>query len=384
MKFIEKPIIAINTNKYLPYSETFIKNHIEGLEHFEPIVFASEKLEVGLKPECQAEFMIKDLKFGRLKDALYKLGVKIPSLVSYLKDKEVKLMHSHFGQNGYASIKLAKEIGVPHITTFHGVDISIDQVDASKHGRLLKKFHEDLITLQEGGDIFIAVSDFIKGKLIERGFKENKIVTNYLGVDTKYFSCDLERSERHDTIICVARHIECKGIEYLISAMSLINQYHPQWRLILVGDGERTEYFKEMVKELDINVEFKGRLSVESVKNELAKSKIYCQPSVKLSNGQEEALALTIVEAQAMGVPAVVFNSGGMPEAIVPGVSGFVVEEKDIKGLANKILSLIEDEQKWNEFSQAAIGHANEHHCFEKQIHKLEIIYKNLIEKRKK
>ena len=72
-----------------------------------------------------------------------------------------------------------------------------------------------------------------------------------------------------------------------------------------------------------------------------------------------------------------------MPEAIIPDKSGFVVEEKSINGLADKILSLIENKHQWNLFSQEAIRHANENHCFDKQIEKLETIYKNLIEKRK-
>lgn len=378
-----KPVIAVNTNKYLPYSETFIKNHIEGLSDFVPVVLASERLVDGIHPKCRSEFIIKDSFLGQVKDIMYKLGFSIPSMNDYLREHNVKLIHSHFGQNGYASINVATKLCVPHITTFHGLDISIDNVNPRQHGKLLSRFHKNFAHLKNNGDLFIAVSDFIRRKLLDKGFPEEKVITNYIGIDTCFFKPQ-QKSVRSNTIVCVARHVEYKGLSYLIQAMAKINNSHPEWQLVLIGDGALTNKLKNLANIINANIEFRGRLSTEEIKEELSKAKIYCQPSIRLDNGHEEALALTIVEAQAMGVPAVVFNSGGMPEAIAPGVSGFVVEEKDINGLANKILSLIEDEQKWDEFSQAAIVHANENHCFEKQINKLEIIYKNLIEKRKK
>ena len=120
-----KFVIAINTNKYLPYSETFIKNHIEGVNKFDCIVFASEKIKSGLKPECKSEYIIKDTFIGKVQDVIYKLGFNLPGLLKYLVYNKVSLIHSHFGQNGYASIAVAKKLNIPHVTTFHGLDLSL-------------------------------------------------------------------------------------------------------------------------------------------------------------------------------------------------------------------------------------------------------------------
>lgn len=371
--------VLIVTNKYLPYSETFIKHHIEGLKGFQPFVLASEALVDGIEVKCDNEFIIKNVAFGSFLDLIYKFGIVPTSILSFLKGNNIKLIHSHFGQNGYASIGLAKKSKLPHVTTFHGLDITLNSVNAKQHGRLLQRFHRDFGKLQRRGDLFIAVSDFIRRKLIEKGFPDDKIVTNYIGIDTNYFKPPENKYKREPIILCVARHVEYKGIYYLIQAMEKINAIYPHWKLVLVGDGVLTASLQSLALEKAINVEFAGRLNSSQVKDKLSTASIYCQPSIRLENGHEEALALTIVEAQAMGLPAVVFNTGGMPEAIKPNQSGYVVEEKNVNDLANKILILIENKSIWNEFSKAAVVHANTHHCFIKQMEKLEKLYMNLI-----
>ncbi len=340
---------------------------------------ASENVEKGLNISNFESLIIKNQKFGSAKDILFKLGFIPYEIYNFLLQHKVRIIHSHFGQNGFASIPLAKKLQVPHITTFHGLDITLDKVSKIEHGVLLNKMHKNLSLLQENGDIFIAVSDFIKSKLVKKGFPENKIITNYIGINTKEFSIRDINKTREKNIICVARHVPCKGITYLIKAMKIINEADPKWKLVLVGDGPLTEKLKLEAKQLGINVDFKGRLSSSEVKVELEKAKIYCQPSTKLENGQEEALALTIVEAQSMHLPAVVFNSGGMPEAITPNKSGFVAAASDHEDLAQKIQNLISDDNLWQEFSYNARENAVENHCFNKQIKKLEAIYTNLL-----
>jgi glycosyltransferase involved in cell wall biosynthesis len=374
--------IAVHTNKLLPYSETFIKNHIEGLITFESIVIGSEEERDGLTLNVKDKFIIKRQPFGQLLDAMHKIGITVPSLCDFLINNNTKLIHSHFGQNGYTSIGLAKALAIPHVTTFHGFDISIDDLNFRKIGISHYLFRKNINRLQKNGDLFIAVSDFIKRKLLEKGFDEKRVVTNYLGIDTQYFTPKASVL-REKTVICIARHVPYKGHQYLISAFKKVNQFDSGVCLKIVGTGPEMEHLRQLAEDAAINVDFTGRLSVEQVKLELNKAKVYCQPSVRLGNGHEEALALTIVEAQAMGVPAVVFDSGGMPEAIEVNKSGFVVEEKNVDQLAQKIITLFSDENLWSDFSQHARNQVELRHDIVKQTEKLECIYNQLIKDRK-
>jgi len=374
--------IAVHTNKLLPYSETFIKNHIEGLITFESIVIGSEREQCGLSLNVKKNFIIKEQRFGKLLDVVHKIGIAVPSLCDFLIKNNTNLIHSHFGQNGYSSVGLAKALAIPHVTTFHGFDISIDELDFRKIGLSHYLFRKNIKRLQKNGDLFIAVSDFIKRKLLEKGFDEKRVVTNYLGIDTQYFK-PKPSVLRDKTVICIARHVPYKGHHYLISAFKKVNQFDSSICLKIVGTGPETEQLRLLAEEAAINVYFTGRLSVEQVKLELNKAKVYCQPSVRLGNGHEEALALTIVEAQAMGVPAVVFDSGGMPEAIEVNKSGFVVEEKNDDELAQKIITLFSDKELWSNFSQHARAQVELRHDIVKQTEKLEGIYIQLIRDRK-
>jgi len=374
--------IAIHTNKLLPYSETFIKNHIEGLTAFESIVIGSEEEQDGLELNVKEKFIIKEQRFGKLLDIMHKIGITIPSLSDFIIKNNAKLIHSHFGQNGYSSVGIGKALAIPHITTFHGSDISIDELDFRKIGISHYLFRKNIKKLQKNGDLFIAVSGFIKRKLLEKGFDEKRVITNYLGIDTQYFTAK-PSIEREKTVVCIARHVPVKGHKYLISAFKKVNQFDPCICLKIVGTGPETERLNLLAKEAAINIAFTGRLSVEQVKLELNKAKVYCQPSVRLGSGHEEALALTIVEAQSMGVPAVVFDSGGMPEAIEDNKSGFVVEEKNVEKLAQKIITLFSDDELWNDFSQHARAQVELRHNTVKQTEKLEGLYKQLIEHKK-
>ncbi|MBQ4889122.1 glycosyltransferase [Shewanella sp. MMG014] len=372
-----KLTVAINTNKYLPYSETFIKNHIEGLQQFNAVVLVSEKLSDGLSVRCDNELVLNTNLFGKIKDIIYKLGIKLPSISRFFKDNNVRLVHSHFGQNGYASIGITKKNSIPHITTFHGLDISLDHVNSQKHGKLLNKFHKDMGKLADNGDVFIAVSNFIKQKLIKKGFPEHKIITNYIGIDTAYFSNN--NADKEKKILCVARNVEYKGLSYLIDAMAIILKYHPDWELVIIGDGILHDSLKKQANAISPQIKLKGRLSSYEVKQELSTASLYCQPSIQLENGHEEALALTIVEAQSMGIPAVVFDSGGMPEAIINNQSGYVVEPQNTQLLAKKLIYLIDNPSIREAFSTAAIEQVKTRHCFNKQIVKLEKIYNEVI-----
>ena len=160
--------VAIHTNKVLPYSETFIKHHVEGLGDANVTLIGSDRVNRGLVLDKTKVEIINERRFGKLHDILFKLGVSTPAVANVLKNMNASLVHSHFGQNGYAMSPLATKLNIPHVVTFHGVDITIDHVDAQTHGRLLKSFRENTERLAKSDAVFIAVSDFIKDKLIDR------------------------------------------------------------------------------------------------------------------------------------------------------------------------------------------------------------------------
>jgi colanic acid/amylovoran biosynthesis glycosyltransferase len=90
--------ILIHTSKFLPYSETFIKNHIESFAKSNVIILTSEKLADGLLVATDRMFVLKDGRFGIFNDALFKLGLLPLKLKRFLRTTDVNIIRSYFGQ----------------------------------------------------------------------------------------------------------------------------------------------------------------------------------------------------------------------------------------------------------------------------------------------
>jgi len=370
--------IAVFSNHLFSYSETFIMSQGEGLNKYEPIYIGSDLIKDGINPPVDRMILINDGMFGQIKDKLFKIGLPLPGLIKKLKKYNFKLIHAHFGPNGYSSLPLSEKMNIPLIVTFHGFDL-IDKPTREKNGRLHMNYFRHFDLLSEKSCLFIAVSDFIRNKLIKLGVDDRKVIRCYIGIDVDKF-CPDTRVKKKNIILCVGRMSKYKGQEYLIRAMEILKIKYPNYELVFVGDGEEKHKLETLARIKKLNVRFTGKQSPRQVIDWMRQAKVYVQPSVRLDNGQEEALGLTIAEAQSVGVPAIVFKSGGMVEAINPNRSGFAIEPENIEELSEAIDKLISDDVLWNEFSKNAREFVLTDHNLHKQCKELEAIYDEIIE----
>ena len=116
---------------------------------------------------------------------------------------------------------------------------------------------------------------------------------------------------------------------------------HLEYRI--VGCGQLEKKLRKQVEELDLVgvVSFLGELEQEEVIREMQKAHIFLLPSVA------EALPTVLMEAQAIGLPIIATNVGGVSEAMIDGKSGFLVPERDVDALTEKLKYLIEHPEIW-------------------------------------
>jgi glycosyltransferase involved in cell wall biosynthesis len=100
------------------------------------------------------------------------------------------------------------------------------------------------------------------------------------------------------------------------------------------------------------NVEFLGRVQHQQLTQYYAQADILVNPSLS------ESFGMALVEAMERGIPVIGTKIGGMPEIIVPGETGFLVEPGDVQALANTIFQLFEDDRLRKRFGSAARAHA--------------------------
>ncbi len=369
--------VIVFSNQLLNYSETFIRAQGEALNQFLACYLGSSSVSQGINLPAQRRYIIQQQPLGKLDDLLLKLGILTPRINRYVNRLQPSLIHAHFGPNGLTAVPLAKSCKVPLITTFHGFDVTITQVNKQQQGRLHLHYMKNKQQLIEQGAVFIAVSDFIKNKLIDQGFPEQKVVRHYIGIDTEFFKPD-PQVERKPQVVIVGRLVPYKGHRYLIEAMQLVQQEFDV-ELVFIGDGPEKDALRQLADKLKVKLTLAGKCSPEQVRQQLRQALVYCQTSVVLDNGHEEALALSIAEAQAVGTPAVVFDSGGMAEALVPSESGFVVPTSKVAALADAIKTLLEDQPLWKQFSQAAVRQVRQRHNLNLQCQALEQLYQHTI-----
>ncbi|BCL73142.1 glycosyl transferase family 1 [Vibrio nigripulchritudo] len=370
--------VIIFSNHLLAYSETFIRSQGEALKHFKAQYVGSDQVEKGLSLPSDRIHLVRTGMLGTLTDNLFKLGFVHPNFLRRMRKLKPELIHAHFGPNGMTALSLAEKLGAPLVVTFHGHDV-IESPTMEKHGRLHIRYMDRRSRLAENVAQFIAVSKWVKDRMVKLGFPESKIIQHYIGIDTDFFSPD-ESTHREKIILCVGRMTAYKGQRLLVKAMSKVQKLAPDYKLVLVGDGQEKVQLEELAQSKGIRVEFTGRQTPEQVKQWMQKASVYVQPSIRMPDGEEEALALAIVEAQAVGTPAVVFNTGGMPEAIIDGETGTVVSQENSDELADAILNLSYDHERWDRYSKNAIEFVRQTHNLDKQCVALESIYQNVLQ----
>ena len=147
-------------------------------------------------------------------------------------------------------------------------------------------------------------------------------------------------------ILFVGRHIERKGIRYLIEAAKYLST--DKFEIRIVGGGDLTEQLKKQAALLDensqpANIIFTGKLSPEDLANEYRTANVFTLPAIVDSKGDTEGLGVVLIEAMELGLPIVASNVGGIPDVVIDGESGILVPEKDPVALADAFKRLEAD-----------------------------------------
>jgi glycosyltransferase involved in cell wall biosynthesis len=171
----------------------------------------------------------------------------------------------------------------------------------------------------------------------------------------------------------IARLSDVKGQDVLLKAFPLVLKQHPQAKLLLVGEGKLEPLLRKIVQELNLenNVIFKA--VINETKEYLDCLDIFVMPS------RNEGLGLSIMEAQACGLPVVASRVGGIPSLIEDGQTGFLVPPENIEELALKLRELLNNPQKAKEMGLRAKEFAQNHYAAEKMVEKTEDVYKKIL-----
>jgi colanic acid/amylovoran biosynthesis glycosyltransferase len=288
------------------------------------------------------------------------------------------IVHCHFGPNGNLAV-LLKAIGAIKgkvVTTFHGYDIT---QYLRKHGNNV--YHD----LFYSGDLFLPISERWKRKLIELGCHEEKIIVHHMGIDTEKFLFSPRRPDENGAvkIISTARLVEKKGIQYSVKAVARAVKKFPYIEYGIVGDGPLRGEIEDLINELELkgHVRMYGWMKQEEVIELMKQSHVFLAPSVTSKEGDQEGIPVALMEAMAQGLPVLSTDHSGIPELVQNGKSGFLVPERDVEALANKLEYLVEHPGIWPEMGKAGRDHVKKHYDIHRLNDRLVEIFQSLLDR---
>lgn len=320
--------------------------------------------------------VIRSLNFFKYGKPAASLTLLYMTVLMLRQKKNYDIIHCHFGQAGLQAAIL-REIGVLQgkvITTFHGNDITTYLKKEGNHAYHL---------LFELGDFFQPISNRWQRRLIELGCN-SEIMVHRMGIDCGKFAF-IPRKLRPDgqvKIVTIARLVEKKGVEYAIRAVAEIAKSKPNIiEYTIVGDGPLNKDLQQLIQKLEVSesVNILGWRQQEEVVEILHNSDILLAPSVTSKDGDQEGIPVALMEAMAMGMPIISTQHSGIPELVENGVSGFLVPERNVEILTEKLSYLVEHPEIWASMGAAGRRFVEEHYNIERLNDQLVRTYQRLL-----
>jgi colanic acid/amylovoran biosynthesis glycosyltransferase len=316
---------------------------------------------------------------------------------SVLRRRESRLIHAYFGPVGWRMLELRRRLSVPLVVTFLGDDIAPSlkpwwswwiQSDGGAvdwPARLAELFDE--------ADLLLAEGPFLHDRLIELGCPPEKLDVQRFAIPVKElrFRARVPNPSGPAVIVFAGRLCEQKGVLYALDAVRRLRDEGRAVEFRLIGDetltdGSYAARVHAYIRTHDLGdcVKPFGFLNHAQYLEQLQRGDIFLHPSVVDDDGLSEGGApVTILEAQALGMPVVSTQHCDIPNVTRPGESASLVPERDSEALAAALRRLLDDPASWEAMGRAGRSQVEEHHDITKEAARLDRRYVELLDRAK-
>jgi len=285
------------------------------------------------------------------------------------------LLHCHYAIPHSVSAYLAKSMLMPKklpvVTTLHGTDITL--VGADRSYMPITRFSI------EQSDGVTAVSQYLKDATINTFGVRNDIEVVYNFVNCDNYTPSTHRPARdfyardgEKVVIHLSNFRPVKRPVDVVEIFTLVQEKLPSV-LLMVGDGPERSNAEYVARHngIERRVHFLGKR--DDIEELLASSDVMLLPS------DTESFGLVALEAMACEVPVVVSKVGGLPEVVQDGVEGFLVEPRNVAGMAARTIEILGDEDRRREMGKRARETARARFCSTLIIPQYEEYYRKVL-----
>lgn len=201
-------------------------------------------------------------------------------------------------------------------------------------------------TMVKEAVFLVADTHQAKQFLQELGAEASRIHVIHNSVCPEEFQVRRKISHQVPVILGVGRLDAKKGFHVLLHACALLRERGVLFQAMLIGDGPEKRRLFRLRGQLGLvnAVKMLGKLPFEEVKTWFDRADVFVMPSVVTADGDADGLPTVVIEAMASGLPVVGTTTGGIPEAVRDGITGFLVPANSPEPLARRIQQLLEHE----------------------------------------
>ena len=346
-------------NKFNSYAGIFVENLNKALinegcnidvitaKPYCPLILTGFKAKWKDEKNLPYEEMVNGIKVKRI--TIIRLPKNLMSNSLFYLDKySLKLENSNLSNKydlivahtlfsgGVWANELSKRLGIPYVVFAHGSDVNFY---CENYKNIRKKCKQVI----EESETTYGVSKYLTEK-VNNLSECGKGKLHYIGIDSKQFviidkdkARNLTRLENKFTILYIGNLLESKGIKILLEAFLEVNKSYTDLQLVIVGDGALKPWITNFIEENRLkSVVLAGQQKHDEIPKYIGASDMVVLPSFN------EGLSHVLIEAHMMAKPCIATKVGGIPEIVVQGKTGELIEPNNAPALASAIIKMRE------------------------------------------
>ena len=255
---------------------------------------------------------------------------------------------------------VSKLTGIPAVLKIYGTDIVISRrLHLKWFAKFIHNRYPKIVsnsTYTRGLSVGLGIRNPNKVRAIPEGiYPPAKIPKSKIEAIRRKYGL-----KKNKCVLTVHRLVPLKGTPFFIKAAAEVLKKYPNVKFLIGGEGPQKENLKKLIKKLGVekNVLLLGRIPV--VEEYIAACNMYVMSSTKDKWGNTEGLGMPVVVANSFGKPSIGFKVGGPMDTIVDSKTGYLVEDRNWKQMADRILDLLKDDKKRKQYGKNALKYFNE------------------------
>lgn len=360
-------------------TQTFILNQIKGLIDLghDITILASRKdpynVPQGIVSSDVHEYnLLSKVKYIDLYQELDFLFVNLLKNIPNINSFDI--LFCQFGHLGeiFANLKTKYFLSGKLVTSFRGADASFLESGKQNYKKLF-----------QAGDLFLPVCKYFKNILIAAGCNKQKIKVQHSAIDCTKFVFKIRKKKFNENmkIVTIGRIVREKGLEYSVRAITRLIKKYPKIKYLIVGSGPFERGLQKLIVSLGVtkSIQMIGFKEHNEVARILSETDIFILTPITTKKSILEGIPNVLMEALACGIPVVSTYHSGIPELVRNGVSGFLVPEKSVDELQNRIEYLINHGEIWSILGSAGRRQVELEHNIKTENVKLEFLLLQLL-----